>query len=131
MATAYRSQMPCSSASQFDRSSRRRKEGPGSMCRNLWVSERPVTNGMRAMRLLCVSGEWVSDIGTSGVDGAFPRACLTRRPLARPKLQPSRNVLFVEPLAKPFEDHRHALAAADAHGLEAGGLVVGLEAVWC
>jgi len=56
--------------------------------------------------------------------------------------QPSRNVLFdvapggarvvtVGPAAsvQAFEDHRHALAAADAHGLQADRLVVELEAV--
>src|SRR6478735_2069749 len=32
-------------------------------------------------------------------------------------------------LADALEDHRHALAAADAHGDEAGGLVVPVEAV--
>src|SRR5689334_9708973 len=32
-------------------------------------------------------------------------------------------------LAEPLDDHRHALAAADAHGLQAELLVVGLQIV--
>src|SRR5262245_8495710 len=48
--------------------------------------------------------------------------------------QPSGNVSFVGSrrscyLGEALEDHGHALAAADAHGLQADGLVVELEAV--
>ena len=35
----------------------------------------------------------------------------------------------LETLAQPLEDHRHPLAAADAHGLQAERLVLGLQVV--
>ena len=51
--------MLASSASQCARSSRRRNAGPDSRRRNHSARSRPVTTGMRAMRLLCRFGEWV------------------------------------------------------------------------
>src|SRR5215470_4705494 len=58
MALAYPWVSPCSSDSQCARSSQRRNAGPDSRLANHSGSARPVTDGMRAIRFLCVSGEW-------------------------------------------------------------------------
>src|SRR5215468_11785454 len=58
MALAYPWVSPCSSDSQCARSSQRRNAGPDSRLANHSGSARPVTEGMRAIRFLCVSGEW-------------------------------------------------------------------------
>src|SRR5436305_1194972 len=76
--------MPASSASQWARSSRRRNAGPDSSRWNHSARLRPVTTGMRAMRLVCRFGEWVSDNwhlhGESALDLSVPH----RRPPDHP-----------------------------------------------
>src|SRR5947207_12358429 len=115
--------MPASSASQWARSSRRRNAGPDSSRWNHSARLRPVVTGMRAMRLVCRFGEWVSDnwhlhIWESALDLSVPH----RRPPDNPQLATKCS-------AEPLEDHRHALAAADAHGFKTQGGVMELQAV--
>src|SRR5258707_13963687 len=113
--------MPASSASQWACSSRRRNAGPDSSRWNHSARVRPVVTGMRAMRLLCRFGEWISDNWhlhgkLSCAESASSKAAW--QPLVATKCS-----------AKPLEDHRHALTAAHAHGLEPQGRVVELQTV--
>src|SRR5689334_24826257 len=114
--------MPASSASQWARSSRRRNAGPDSSRWNHSARLRPVTTGMRAMRLVCRFGEWVSDNwhlhGESALDLSVPH----RRPPDTPKVATKCSV-------KPLEDNRNPLPAAHAHGLQAKVAAVDLKAV--
>src|SRR6516164_8012934 len=110
--------MPASSASQWARSSRRRNAGPDSRRWNHSARSRPVTTGIRAIRLLCRLGEWLSDTGTSR-----EAPLVLRVPYPTPPGNPR---TATKCSAEPLEDHRHALATADAHGLQAQCRVVEL-----
>src|SRR5262249_22149119 len=86
IAAAYAPVSPCSSASHVARSVCRMNDGPDSRRWNHSLRSLPVTRGTRAMRVLCISGEWIKDKGHLHAETRLlSRACTTGGSLARPE----------------------------------------------